>query len=739
MRNIEIGLNICDGWTAGGPWITPEYAVSTGGHTDMSASQGGPLLDPFNKAAMDIHWENIIEKILDEAGETWVDTYVGSTFKYTQIDSWEGSDPESSPALADEFLARRGYALGSRSGQRYTDDFDLTRCELWAENHYGYLSTRSHAINLQTHSEAAGPIFSVNDYMADRLRNIGTQDIAMGEFWTRDVGNNIRFHNDPDFGNLRDEDHMKTVSSAAHIYGQNIVQAEAFTREYTNFTQSFWDIKDVGDRAFCQGLNRNVFHSMVAQAGKSGKPGYNWVSVGSEFSRNLTYWPMGKAWISYLNRCHYLLQQGTFVGDFLYFHGVRGPVKSPAKFHMKPAKPEGYDGDLVNAHALLTRASATGNRITFPDGQSYRYLVMRKDYTDALTPAVLQKLLDLVTAGVTLIGPPPERIFGYEGYPESDQEFEKLKAQLWTTADSGIRTIGAGRVIWGYSLEEVLNRDNLPPDLEIVEDPATDALPESVMGGLLVPGFDYIHRKIGNMDVYFVSNLRNAKATGDFTFRDGTDQPKIWNPIDGSIQNISVYEAGVNGGTEITLNFEPRQSYFVVFGSTETAEGLYHNNEMVFNDELTGPWQVAFDPAWGGPASVQFDSLTDWKDNSNNGIKYYSGTATYTKTFDLPTGLRGSSQPIYLDLGDVKDMAEVTLNGIRLGVVWCEPFQIEISGAVRDTGNALEVKVVNRWSNRLLGDQVLNQNYTTGNATHAKSLFSSGLLGPVRLGWPANP
>lgn len=191
---------------------------------------------------------------------------------------------------------------------------------------------------------------------------------------------------------------------------------------------------------------------------------------------------------------------------------------------------------------------------------------------------------------------------------------------------------------------------------------------------------------------------------------------------------------GENGGTKITLNFEPRQSFFIVFGSTEEAEGIYHNNEIAFSDKLTGPWQVSFDPEWGGPASVQFDNLTDWKVHTDNGIKYYSGTAMYTKSFDLPANLKGSKKPIYIDLGKVVDMAEVTLNGVNLGVDWSEPYQVDISSALKDTNNKLEVAVVNRWSNRLLGDKVLNQNYTTGNGTHADLLFSSGLLGPVKLG-----
>ena len=260
---------------------------------------------------------------------------------------------------------------------------------------------------------------------------------------------------------------------------------------------------------------------MVAQAGDAVKPGYTWRGVGMEFPRTMTYWPLGKVWISYLNRCQFLLQQGTYIADFLYFHGNRAPVTMPAKFYMNPAKPDGYDCDMVNAHALMSRTSVKDHRIVFPDGQSYKYLVLREDNTDALSAATMQKLQELVHAGVTLVGKAPERNFGYEGYPESDLDFEQIREDIWgkTPGKSGNRTVGNGRVIWGKSLEAIAKQDQLAPDLEIVEDKATQALPSSVMGGLKNPGFDYFHRKVGNVDLYFLANLRNAKAKADFIFR----------------------------------------------------------------------------------------------------------------------------------------------------------------------------------------------------------------------------
>ena len=120
--------------------------------------------------------------------------------------------------------------------------------------------------------------------------------------------------------------------------------------------------------------------------------------------------------------------------------------------------------------------------------------------------------------------------------------------------------------------------------------------------------------------------------------------------------------------------------------------------------------------------------LIDWKDHANDGIKYYSGTAKYTKKFDLPAEISLKDKPIYLDLGDVKDMAEVRLNGLNLGVLWCKPFRVNISQALKSGSNILEIKVVNRWSNRLLGDRLKGEHFTGGNASHAGTLFHPACL-----------
>ena len=154
--------------------------------------------------------------------------------------------------------------------------------------------------------------------------------------------------------------------------------------------------------------------------------------------------------------------------------------------------------------------------------------------------------------------------------------------------------------------------------------------------------------------------------------------------------------------------------------------------------EFKGPWTVKFDPQWGGPEAVVFEELEDWTKRPEPGITYYSGTATYQKAFDLPEAVRQGNRRVYLNLGKVKHLAEVRLNGKELGVVWTAPWQVELTAAMQPTGNRLEIDVVNLWPNRLIGDAALPpaQRFTVTNATAFKKespLLPSGLLGPVSV------
>ena len=161
--------------------------------------------------------------------------------------------------------------------------------------------------------------------------------------------------------------------------------------------------------------------------------------------------------------------------------------------------------------------------------------------------------------------------------------------------------------------------------------------------------------------------------------------------------------------------------------------------------ELTKPWTVKFDSAWGGPAKpVVFTKLEDWTKRSEEGIKYYSGTATYRTTFAFKKDKKQKAAHIFLDLGVVKEIAEVRLNGKKIGVLWCPPWNLDITKAIKKGENALEIDVVNLWPNRLIGDGKLpvEKRFAKTNVAFYYTkplkgpdhvLLESGLLGPVRL------
>ena len=362
-----------------------------------------------------------------------------------------------------------------------------------------------------------------------------------------------------------------------------------------------------------------------------------------------------------------------------------------------------------------------------------------------MSPAVLRRLGQLVEGGVTLIGPRPERAIGLWDYPDSDAEVRELADVLWGTESTpaGQRKVGAGRVIWGRSIDDVMQADGVYPDLEIREDAATTALTEETLSGIPSPGgFDWIHRKIDQTDVYFIANLRNASAGGDFLFRVAGRQPELWDAVTGEIRDAAAFTQTEDGRTAVPLNLPPRGSIFVVFRKTipRSQSGPADANWPTLSEvmEFKGPWTVKFDPEWGGPESVVFETLEDWTKRPEPGIRYYSGTATYRKTFDLPEAERNSPRPIYLDLGRVKNLATVRLNGKDLGPVWTAPWRVELTAAVQPTGNQLEIDVVNLWPNRLIGDAALPpaERFTVTNATaftKDSPLLPSGLLGPVRI------
>lgn len=707
----------------------------------------GPELDPMSAAAMDAHFAETGAKLIADAGPL-----AGQSLQYFHIDSWELGQPTWTPAMRHEFAQRRGYdpllylpALvkrtvdDSETTQRFLADYRRTAADLIAAHYYGRLRELTLQGGLRgIHPESGGPFF---DHWIDGLQCAGINDIPMGEFWKRN-----REPDGPITWPPQTNPTIKQIACAAHIYGKPVCQAEAFTSFADDWTDDPWSMKDIGDEAFCHGLTRNVLCFYVHQPRLDAKPGFQWAHVGTHFDRNITWWDLSGAWLTYLARCQHLLRQGRFVADFAYLQSEDIPSFIAPRDQQKPARPPGFDYDVLNAEVLLGRAMAKDGRLTLPDGMSYRYLVLPERSPFALSPAVLRRIKELTEGGVTLVGPKPDRAQGLTGFPASDREVKRFADDLWGPAASpaGERKAGQGRVIWGRSLAEVVQADALAPDVEFLQATASSR-------------FDWIHRQDGSTDLYFISNQAAAPAAAEVAFRATGRQPELWDAVTAEMRDLPVWREEA-GRTFVPLEFAPRQSFFVVFRKPSTARPAavatnFPRTRSVL--ELAGSWEIAFAPEWGGPAKVVFERLDDWTQRPEDGIRYYSGTAVYRKRFELPD-LRPAGR-LFLALGTVHNLARVKLNGREAGVVWTAPWQTEITTAARAGANDLEVEVVNLWPNRLIGDATLpkEKRFTVTNVRtydtmasgtygcktcearqksgQPAALLPSGLLGPVTV------
>jgi hypothetical protein len=719
-----------------GRWTVLRFGYALlGARTSCASPRAqGYETDFFSPQAFDLHWSATGAKMIADAGPL-----AGRTLKYIHDDSYEVAGPNRlqptwTPAFRTEFRQRRGYDLlgylpvlaggivDSREiSNRFLWDYRRTIADLFADHHYRRMHDAARRSGLGTHPESGGPFWPC----IDALELEGINDVPMGEFWKR-------VPEQPDGKIMWSHDYhicdtVRQAASAAHIYGKPVCQAEAWTSMGPNWEEDLFALKDIGDRAFCAGLTRNMLCFYVHQPRLDILPGYQWEAAGTHFDRNVTWWGQARAWLDYLSRCQYLLQQGLFVADFCYFYGEDAPNYVPARTHMRPALPAGYDCDTINADVLLNRMGARDGRLVLPDGMSYRYLVLPR--RRSMSPRVIRKVAELVDSGATILGSPPGRAPGLADYPGCDEVIRKAAGHLWADLDGRSRTehrVGRGRVIRSESLAEVARGDRLPPDFSFREAAAGADI-------------DFIHRSAAGAEIYFVSNQRSRTERACCVFRVRGRQPEIWDAVSGEHRDAPEY-VQEEDGTAVPMEFAPRQSLFVVFRRPATGRKAGPRNfpAVEVAGELTGPWTLHFDPARGGPASVVFESLVDWTQRPEPGIRYYSGKAVYEKTFDLPAAVRGGSGRLWLDLGSLRNVAEVRLNGRGLGTVWTAPWRVEMGAAATPAGNRLEIAVVNLWPNRLIGDAGLpaEQRLTTTNVKKFKPdspLLDSGLLGPVRL------
>lgn len=744
-----------------GKWVILRSGYTLTGHPwskwkaypegDTFEGGAGYEIDYLSQAALDDYFNHLGKTVIAEAKKA------GGHIDYLWSDSWECGKLTWTQDFPQQFLKFRGYHLkqyipvlagytvvNKAVSARFLHDFDRTIQDCIAENYYGHFATLCHQHGMSVGNEAGGP----NDIPPqDVLKNFGTSDILAGEFW---VNGNLRA---PEAYNQNRMErlNLKQTATAAHIYGKRQAEAEAFTeqeKDGTHWTLAPFDLKPYANDAFCEGINRFMLHSATCQPPADGKPGYEYCA-GQHFTPNITWWEQSTAFFSYLSRCQFMLQQGTFVADVCFYLGERPPLLVPPKYNI-PSLGPGYDCDYSNPEVLLTRMLVKNGRIVLPDGMSYHMLVLQNCTTtspeiakevsnyqrlpisavpdNAMSLPVIKKIRALLYDGATIIGAPPATAAELKDYPESDAAVRKIAAEIWGDLDGKTiteRKVGKGRIIWGKTPREVLQSDGIIPDFTFTNQNED---------------FDYIHRSAKGTEIYFVANRTNQTLTRDFTFRVAGKLPEIWDATTGKMLTAKAYHQS-NGATTIPLEFNTFGSYFIVFRTpiNSTLQGNATTNFPSLTEvkKLEGPWEVSFDTTWGGPAKVLFPVLSSWTSSAEEGIKYYSGTATYRKTFDLP-----AKQNVFVDLGNVKNVAVVRLNGKTLGTLWCAPWRVDLSAALKPGRNLLEIDVVNLWVNRVVHDLSLPkaERLTKTHDTFRFDMLNvntpileSGLLGPVRL------
>ncbi|HEY1790244.1 MAG TPA: glycosyl hydrolase [Verrucomicrobiae bacterium] len=704
-------------WDApAGSWRILRFVqVPTGAH-----NQWGYYNDSMSAEAMDETWKVTMAPLLAE-----MTSDERKALRGIEDDSWEAGKIGWTKLFPEEFQRRRGYDLipylpviaGLKMGnadtrQHVLRDYKLTISDLIADNHYGRLKKTANENGLAFYSEAAGPNYD----QADLLKTSSQVDMAMAEFWMPSEHRptmNSRFL-------------LRNAANANHIYGNKITLCESFTSLGPEWEETPFTMKPVADQAFCDGLNKICVHNFSQSPSLTAKPGYVYVA-GTHYEPGVTWWDESPAFNSYLARCSFMLQQGEFVADALFYQGDNIGHGEQRKT-IPPTLGDGYDHDNCNSDVLLTRMSVSHERIVLADGMSYRILVLAED--QAMPLEDLKKIAALLEAGATVVGPPPAEIAGMVLNPDDRQQFNALVSRLWGGMDGTRVTrkqVGAGRLFRGPSARQVLQEEGVPPDFE-----------ES---GLSNDGtMDWIHRAGDGADIYFVASRWEHSENVDCTFRVAGKEPELWDPVTGEIRSATAFRQE-NGRTLVPLQFGPCGSVFVVFRKPISADisGTTASNYPSLRplENLSGPWTVDFDPKWGGPSSVVFDELVDWTTRPEEGIKYYSGTAVYHKTFHLEARPVNGGRLI-LDLGEVHEVAVVRLNGHNLGVVWDKPSRIDITSAVGAGDNDLEITVVNLWPNRLKGDEALpkDKRFTETNIhkfTEASPLWPSGLIGPVSV------
>ena len=701
-----------------GHWVVLRFGYSLLGITNhpATAEATGLEVDKLDHRYV----RNYMEKYLDSYKETVGPEFIGKRgISYVINDSWEAGSQNWTDNMIQQFRKLRGYdptpwmpvltgevVESSAASDRFLWDFRKTIADLIANEHYGELETVLHEWNMGHYGESHE---SGRAFVADGMEVKKFNEVPMSAMWTQSPG-----VNEEQYGYNADD---RESASVAHIYGRQFVAAESMTAAAAPWAWSPATLKPTADQEFLNGINRIVVHESAHQPLVDKKPGLSLGPFGQWFNRNETWADEARPWVDYLARTSYMLQQGHFDADLVYFYGEDSNLTAIFE-HKSPDVPPGYGFDYINADALIHELRVADGKITTPGGTTYRLLGL-DPYSRHMSLPVLQAIHKLVMDGATVAGPMPT---DDPSLADDQAEYHRVRTELFGNG-SGVHHVGKGTVYAGQTPAEAFEAMNVAPDFDYTK-PESDTR------------LEFVHRRLDDGDVYFVENRSDRPRKVDATFRVSGRAPQLWYAETGNTEPAS-YKIQ-SDRTTVPLQLEPWGTVFVVFrtptGETSRTVRAPEQKELA---TVSGPWTVTFPRNWGAPASITLDQLASWSDNSDAGVKYFSGTGTYTKTIDAPESWFANGAHVWIDLGDVKNLARVSVNGKSLGVVWHTPYRIELTPALKPGGNELTVKVTNAWVNRMIGDQqpgAAKYTFTAVKPYRANSpLLPSGLLGPVTL------
>ena len=706
-------------WTPpNGRWVVLRFGYSLTGVTNHPASPEGTGLEV----------DKLSREYVKEYMNTYLDNYksaVGSLMgkrglQFVINDSWEAGTANWTDDIIAEFTKRRGYdprpwlpvltgrvIESSEASERFLWDYRKTLSDLLAEYHYDQITEILHQRGMghygESHEEGRA-------FIGDGMEVKRSNDVPMSAMWTQRPGVN------KDLPGYNAD--IRESASVAHIYGQNLVAAESMTASSGAWAWSPATLKPTADKEMAMGLNRFVIHTSVHQPLLDRKPGLALGPFGQWFTRNETWAEQAAPWIRYLARSCYLLQQGHFAADIAYFYGEDTNLTALFGKH-GPEVPAGYNFDYFNPDALIHKLSVVDGQLATESGMHYRVLAL-DPHSQHMSLPVLRKIRDLVQSGATVAGPKPTDTPSLSDDPK---EFQSIVDEMWGSGASE-HGYGKGKVYSGPVSAAVMREVQIVPDFEYTK-PESDA-------ELL-----FVHRKLSDGDLYYVDNRQDRNEDLNATFRVIGKEAELWHADTGVMEPASFLTA--DGRTTVPLHLEPWGTVFVVFRkpAKSSSRTLAKISDSVIAT-VEGPWDLSFQEDHGAPAKITLDKLASWSDSADEGVKYFSGTGTYSKMIQAQPDWFKRGAHLSIDLGEVKNLAEVSVNGKPLGILWKTPYRVDVTNVLKPGANTLELKVTNPWVNRIIGDRQPNvtKTYTFTSPKYYKAdskLVPSGLLGPVQI------